>query len=134
MKTFIFTLVFSLATLMGFSQRLSSAVTVDTVETLYTETLSGVKAIQLVCTELGGTSDGVIRIQGSVDGTNWVNLTSVPGVYDFFPNDTLTITDGANLLFRVNDNNSIPFFRASVTGTASDTTRVAVIWKRGFLR
>jgi hypothetical protein len=84
---------------------------------------SGTLAIQALCTELGGTSDGTLLLQGSVDGTSYVTINSVVGKYDFFPNDTLTITDGAVMTCLITGS-PFNYYRLQGAGTASDTTLI----------
>lgn len=50
--------------------------------------------LQVVCRELGGTSDGYIYPQTSLDDTSYINIISTDYLIYSFPNDTLTITDG----------------------------------------
>ncbi len=81
---------------------------------------------QALCTELGGTSDGTLRLEGSVDGTSY--LTIEEGLINYaLPNDTLTITDGAVWQFSVVN---APFkkYRVIGTGTASDTTLITLTY------
>jgi hypothetical protein len=87
--------------------------------------LAGTIAIQALCTETGGTSDGTLVLQGSVDGTSYVTLTETSGLFTFYPNDTLTITDGAVLQVVVQDS-PFAYYRVQGAGTASDSTQVAI--------
>ena len=84
-----------------------------------------VVAIQALCTQIGGTSDGTLILQGSVDGTSWLTLQDATGVLKGYPNDTLTITNGAVAQWVV-DENPWNFYRVQGAGTASDTTLVTV--------
>jgi hypothetical protein len=84
---------------------------------------SGTLALQALCTELGGTSDGTLILQGSVDGTSYNTITTVAGKYDFYPNDTLTITDGAVIQCLITAS-PFNYYRWQGGGTASDTTLV----------
>jgi len=81
--------------------------------------------IQAHCTELGGTSDGTMILQGSVDGEVYQTLTDASGIIKGFTNDTLTITDGATQIWTVTDN-PLNYYRVAGTGTADDTTYVEV--------
>lgn len=82
-------------------------------------------AIQALCTEIGGTSDGTLILQGSVDGTSYVTMTDAVGVLASYPNDTLTITDGAVVQYVVQET-PFNFYRVQGAGTASDSTLVTV--------
>lgn len=100
-----------------------TSVTVDTVETLYMSTgyITGdynYIDFQVLCTDGGGTPDGSIILQESVDGTHFVTSETA---------DTLTITAGAQKVWKVANSltdNLVYKYRLAVTGTASDTTIV----------
>lgn len=79
--------------------------------------------IQVLCTELGGTSDGTAVLQGSLDGTSYVTLTDATGVLKGYANDTLTISSGAVGIWVI-DEPSLVKYRIAATGTADDTTLV----------
>jgi len=83
----------------------------------------GTLALQALCTEVGGTSDGTLLLQGSVDGTSFNTITNVVGKFDFFPNDTLTITDGAVMHCMITGS-PFNYYRWQGAGTASDSTLV----------
>lgn len=51
--------------------------------------------IQVLCTNLTGTSAGIVTIDGSVDGVNYLALTDTDCLFKGFTNDTLTIANGA---------------------------------------
>ena len=103
------------------------------VETVYTGliNLSGSYSslvIQGLCTDVGGTPDGTLILQGSVDGTTFTNLAPEPGVIIYRPNnDTLTITAGAvqTVEFVGNPYN---FYRWKATGTANDSTLITTTY------
>lgn len=82
-------------------------------------------ALQVKCRQLGGTSDGYIYPQASIDDTNYVNLVSTDYLIYSFPNDTLTITDGVIGLWNIL---SLPNNYAGImgVGTANDTTEVTL--------
>lgn len=132
MKKLIFILVFAIVAIAANAQK-------GKVKTLAVDTLQGAETvnfgvitatgdyrsidIQAVCTELGGTSDGTLFLKGSVDGLSYIDITDASGLLKGFPNDTLTITDGAIWNVVIQD---VPFkyIRPSGTGTASDTTSI----------
>lgn len=100
-----------------------TSVTVDTVETNYMTTgfITGEYDyidFQVLCTDGGGTPDGSIILQESVDGSNFVTCEA---------SDTLTITAGAQKIWKIANSttdNLVYKYRLAVTGTASDTTIV----------
>lgn len=112
---------------MAFSQRVITD-TIQGNETVYFDNMLDAKQVSVVCTELGGTSDGSLYLQGSSDGTNFVTLTETTGKFNFYANDTLTIIDGATWL--INIEKTFNYYRVKGTGTASDTTLVTINWSK----
>lgn len=120
-----------------------TSVDVDTLngaETVYFETENfsfGWEeiTIQAACDNVGGTSDGTVSLEGSVDGTDWVPLAEQSGIVHGYAttgeNDSLTITDNANIAWVISGS---PFYQYRIKGegTASDSTLVTVkyIFKR----
>ena len=83
-------------------------------------------AIQANCSQVGGTSDGTLNVEVSVDGTYWETLVA-NNVFVFgLPNDTLTVVNNAVYEVVIKDC-PWPYIRGTGTGTASDTTLVT--WK-----
>lgn len=85
--------------------------------------------IQALCTQVGGTSDGTLTLQGSVDGTSWVALTDETGRFKGYPNDSLTITNGAVTEWLITDN---PWYKLRIkgAGTANDSTLITTKYIR----
>ena len=81
--------------------------------------------LQVKCRQLGGTSDGYIYPQASIDNIDYANLVSTDYLVYSFPNDTLTITDGAvglwNILVISNNYAGI-----MCVGTGGDTTEISL--------
>lgn len=132
MKTFKMLMITSLLfvfTIGTFAQR-------KTVTTLSADTVIGTGAtysdslptkladhinLQIVATQIGGTSEGAGYLLGSVDGTSWANITERDGLVSFFQNDTLTITNGViwNIAIKYNP---WKYIKLKYTGGDSDTT------------
>lgn len=99
------------------------------VETVYTGTITvtGVYdklTIQGLCTDVGGTPDGILLLQGSVDGTSYVDLAPETGLYTYRPdNDTLTITAGAIQTVEIT-NPGLNYYRWRAVGTENDSTLI----------
>jgi len=100
-----------------------TAATTDTSAVAYISGSYAAITFQALCTELGGTSDGSLRLEGSVDGLSYLTLQE--GVGYAYPNDTLTVTDGAIWQFKVNDA-PFKYYRVIGLGTANDTTLVTL--------
>lgn len=120
-------LTFGLSAQKGYVQTIASD-TVIGADTIYFETTDllsgGTVCLGVLCTEVGGTSDGTITIEGSADGKNFFNLTEKTGLISGYPSDSLTITDGSVAGWTIYDN---PFakLRFKVVGTASDSTLIS---------
>lgn len=113
-----------------------NSIAVDTVKGAETITIAipgsfpsdGALKIEALCTEIGGTSDGTIVVQGSVTGTNYVTLSTEQSFLEC-NNDTLTIIDGAVGLWSLS---KTPYnkYRLSIAGTTGDTTAINVYWDK----
>lgn len=103
---------------------------INGAETVYFKTFKLTKgnivALQALCTNTGGTTDGTIVVQGSVDGVSFGTLASTAGLFYGYPNDTLTMTDGAVGLWVI-ENNPFLYIRYKVAGTSGDSTIVAPV-------
>lgn len=134
MKKFLFTLAFVLSVVAINAQvgRVYS-VSVDTLNGNETVNFTlgqitggySTLTIQALCTQVGGTSDGTLILQTSVDGTSWRTVQDAIGVLKGYPNDTLTITNGAVVQWVV-DETPWNFYRVQGAGTASDSTLITV--------
>lgn len=136
MKRFILILIVASLGVCGFGQKLipdAQLAGVDTLngaDTVYIRTPMlkwnfEYIGLQVLCEELGGTSDGTIYSQTSIDDTSYVNVTTSDYVVNSFPNDTLTITDGAVGLWNMTllSNN---YYGIMAIGTAGDTTKLTL--------
>lgn len=79
--------------------------------------------IQALCTEVAGTTDGTMTLEGSVDGTSFVPLTDQSGLVKGYPKDSLTMTDAAVQVWII-EKTPFAYFRIKVAGTESDTTLI----------
>lgn len=111
---------------LAFGQR-SISDTLQGNETVTFDVMQDAKQIQALCTQLGGTSDGTLILKGSVDGTTYVTLSETAGLINFYPNDTLTITNGAAWLVTIQEK-LFNYYKVVGAGTASDTTLVTIKW------
>lgn len=132
MKKFIilFTFIFSAMLIFGQSGKVQS-ITVDTVkgnENIYltSEELTGsyeTVSLTAVFDKISSAAGGTAYVQGSIDGTNYVTLTSTDNLFIFFPNDTVTITDGGVMTF-VALKNPYTKYRYFIDGDANDTVKI----------
>ena len=107
-----------------------TADTVQGAETIYISTSSISDAwdyvtIQALCTQVGGTTDGTMTLMGSVDGTSYVPLVDESGLIKGYPNDSLTMTNGAVQTWIIKGN-PFNYYKAKIAGTSADTTLVSI--------
>jgi len=125
-----------LVAVVGYSQNFTeytATITPDTLTKVETEyfatgeitTPAKTVAIQTLCTQLGGTSDGSAILQVSLDGTSYQTLTETANFAHFLTNDTLTITNGVIWQIALKEA-PWKYYRVAATGTANDTTLVTV--------
>jgi hypothetical protein len=76
--------------------------------------------IQVLCTQLGGTSDGKITLQKSVDGTSWLSMNTTTDDHLKCANDTFTIVNAGVANFRLKTYDYK--YRLKFEGTTGDTT------------
>jgi len=78
-------------------------------------------SIQTLCTDAyGGTSDGTITIEKSVDGTSWKSMNTTVDTDLICTNDTFTIVGAGVARFRLKTYDYM--YRLKVVGTSADTT------------
>jgi hypothetical protein len=85
--------------------------------------------IQAACDNIGGTSDGTLSLEASVDGTDWVAFTAATNIMTGMPNDSLTIVDAANVTWIIEVNGYYKY-RIKGVGTASDSTLITTKYIR----
>jgi hypothetical protein len=124
----LFLILFMTLGVMSFSQRVITD-DLNGNETVNFTSMQDAKQIQVVCTQLGGTSGGTLVLQGSPDGVNFSTISSTSGLFNFYTGDTLTITNGATWLINI-EKPAFSFYRIKGAGTASDTTNVTINWSK----
>lgn len=88
-----------------------------------------VLSVQVLFTQLTGTAGGTATFEGSVDGVSYVPITDAVGVLKGYPNDTLTITDGAVTTWVLEKNNFYKY-RVKLEGTGTQSTKVETAYIR----
>lgn len=140
MKKLLFILAFVVVAIAANAQR-QRVITldVDTLQGNETVSFETIKvtgsynsiAIQGLCTQLGGTSDGTLTLYGSIDGTNWSFLNGVGGKVIASPKasntgtdlNQITITNALVPSWEV-EGSAMRYYKIVGAGTASDTTKV----------
>lgn len=112
----------------AFGQR-SISDTLQGNETVIFGEMAGASQVQVLCTQLGGTSDGSLLLKASVDGVTYTTLAETSSKLNFYPNDTLTITNGASWLIDI-EANLFNYYKVVGAGTASDTTLINIKWSK----
>ncbi len=115
---------------LAFSQRTLTD-TIQGAETVNFTSMQGAKYIQVLCEDdFGGTSDGLLMLQGSVDGVSWDDLfTNDNYWYSSIDSDSLTIAPDATWVINAGNLN-FPYYRLTGDGTSGDTTLVTIKWSK----
>lgn len=90
------------------------------------------QSVSCLCTQIGGTSDGYLMLQGSIDNVSFATIPYT-STQDFWHNsaadDSLTITNGAIWIMDLS-NLKYPYYRIRGDGTASDSTLITIKWSK----
>lgn len=131
MKGFITLCLFVFVAFTADAQRVITD-TLKSTGTINFAAMQGATQVQVVCTELGGTSDGNIVLQGSVDNVTYITTFIKAGNFAFYPEsagDSLLIVDGATWLIDISDD-PFNYYRIRGVGTSVDTTEVVITWSK----
>lgn len=129
MKKLIFSLIMFVAFInLNAQPGMVNAKTVDTVkgnENIYlSAAVLGSKADVLTLeadfSKISSAAGGTAYLQGSVNGTTYTTLTSQSGLFIFYPNDTVTITDNGTMKAIIIDN-PLKYYRWFIDGDVNDT-------------
>jgi hypothetical protein len=134
MKKIIF--LFTMVLLIGFTVNAQRTITVEVEDNAVfnSSTMQDPIEIQVLATNVGGTTDGTVTLQGSVDGTTFQNVQPTAGTYLYFPDDTTdltgytwTMTDAGSLLIGL-EKRPFTYYRIQADGTVNDTTTLTIKW------
>jgi hypothetical protein len=130
MKKLIFILALVVVAITANAQRTISDV-IEGAETVNFTAMAGANYIQVLCEDnYGGTSDGLIMLQGSVDGVSYDDLfTNDNYWFSSIANDSLTIADNVTWVVDVSKLN-FPYYRITGDGTSGDTTLITIKWSK----
>lgn len=80
--------------------------------------------LEIDFTKVSSAAGGTAYLQVSGNGTNYSTVTEYEDLFIFYPNDTVTITDGGTMKAIIKSN---PFnnYRWFIDGDASDTVIIA---------
>lgn len=139
MKKLIFLLVLALTLAVTATAQRAISDSINGNETVNFTAMVNASEVQIKLTNIGGTTDGTITLQGSTDGITFTNLQPTAGVLYFYPSDTANLTGytwtmvTANTLQIVIDERNHPltkYLRIQGVGTASDSTLVQIEWSK----
>lgn len=82
--------------------------------------------IQMLCTQIGGISDGTVTLQGSIDGVSYAALPNE--TYTDLPVDTATIANAAVLEWPI-PRTYFYKYRLKIEGTSGDTTLLHTVYR-----
>lgn len=112
----------------------AGTVTFTTAANAISANRTGAYGIQFKATNVSGTSTYKVLVQGSLDGTNFVNVNQVAGTTGV-RTDTLQVTSGspAYWIFRVTPNASnnagkFRYLRLRFVGTGTQKTRITDVY------
>lgn len=81
----------------------------------------GTVMLQASFANVSGTTGGTATLEGSLDGVNYLKVSTVAGKYDFYTSDSVTVTDGT-VMQVVITNAPHGFYRFKVVGTGTQST------------
>jgi len=122
-------------TMGAFAQRANTvnSLTLDTITNTETSYITVANftgdlpfAVQLLATNLSGTTAGTAVLEGSIDGTSYVPILDETNVMKAYPNDTMTIVTTAVTTWLVLDN-KWTHYRINVSSTGTHTTKLTGI-------
>ena len=118
--------------------RALTAIDLNGAITVNSDTMTNAKAVQVLCTQTSGTSDGTIALYGSLDGTNWQLINFADGQlgtaspiasHTGADKNQVTIVAGLVATWAIN-NEVYPFTRLTCVGTTGDRTAITGTWTK----
>ena len=115
-----------------------TAIDLDGAITVSSDVMIGAKVVQVLCTEVAGTSDGTMALYGSLDGTNYQMLNFVGAVlgtaspiasHTGADLNQITIVDALVATWQINTD-AYPYTKLVCVGTASDQTAITGGWSK----
>lgn len=133
MKKFIFLLAFAFVALAASAQvgevRSLASGTLTNTATLISPVITCTSSynaltIQVKAATVTGTTAGTSILKASVDGTNYVTINNADGLVKGWPNDTLSLSNGAVWNMVIQDA-PWKYYQISTTGTNTQVTTVS---------
>lgn len=99
---------------------LTDAATVNS-EAVRSTSSEGTVMLQASFVTLTGTTAATATLEGSLDGVNYLKVSTVAGKYDFYTSDSVTVINGTVMQVAIT-NAPHGFYRFKVVGTGTQTT------------
>lgn len=128
MKALFLLLAFVVLGITANAQRVLTD-TITNTEVVSFTSMQAASQVQVLFTNLTGTSAGTAILKGSVDNITFVTLAEKAGEFHFYPGDTLTILDGAGWLINIVGQPFL-YYKVVATGSGTATTLVEVKWAK----
>lgn len=115
-----------------------TAIELDGAVTIDSDVMIGAKSVQVLCTNVAGTSDGTMAIHGSLDGTNYQLINFATGdlgtaspiaSHTGADKNQITIVD-ALVASWVIDTEQYPYTKLVCVGTVGDNTTITGGWSK----
>jgi hypothetical protein len=116
--------------------RTLTAIDLNGAITVNSDVMANASAVQVLCTQTSGTSDGTIVLQGSLNGTTFQNINFADGSlgtaspiasHTGADKNQITITAGLVASWVI-DTDAFPFVRLVCVGTSGDRTAITGSW------
>lgn len=118
--------------------RALTEIDLDGAITVNSDTMLNMTSVQVLCTQVAGTSDGTIALYGSLDETNWQLLNFADGSlgtaspiasHTGADKNQITITPALVATWAIN-NVRYPYTRLTCVGTTGDQTTITGVWRK----
>jgi hypothetical protein len=101
-------------------------VTLTDAATIYSDNVrstssEGTVMLQASFVQTTGTTAGTATLEGSLDGVNWLKVSTVAGKYDFYTSDSVTVINGTVMQAAIT-NAPHGFYRFKVVGAGTQST------------
>jgi hypothetical protein len=118
--------------------RVLNSIDLNGAITVSSDVMTDAKAVQVLCTQVSGTSDGTIALYGSLDGTNYQLINFADGSlgtaspiasHTGTDKNQVTIVNGLVATWVINDV-VYPYTKLVAVGTTGDRTTITGSWTK----
>ena len=102
--------------------------TLTDAETVYTvpvqsSSSKGAVTLQIALTNISGTTAGTITLQGSIDNSNYAEITNIADMFNVIPDDTITVADGT-VGQAIIQQSPFKYYRWKYVGSGTQSTKI----------